>query len=89
MMDYYVEGSRVRAKIFFGINRSAHKSADEKLNEWLAQNPGVKIVDFHHQLTNDCHSIAILYKTKREETAKGDGKIEYFHIWGQNDEEEV
>lgn len=76
MMDYYVEGSHVRAKIFFGINRSAHKSADEKLNEWLAQNPGVKIVDFHHQLTNDCHSIAILYKTKREEVPTRNDKEE-------------
>lgn len=70
-MDYYVEGSRVRAKIFFGVNRSAHKPADEKLNEWLSANPGVKIVDFHYQLTDDHHSIAILYKTKREEAFDG------------------
>lgn len=63
-MEYYVEGGRAQAKIFFALNRSVKNRADDKLNAWLADNPGVKIVDFQYQAGEEWHSIAILYKTK-------------------------
>lgn len=64
---YYVEkgGHRVRFKIFFGNHTM--QSADDKLNQWLEQNPKVHIVSWQYQQSRiGDHAICIEYEGESE-----------------------
>lgn len=52
----------MKAKIFTYSGDVCDRHADEKLNEWLEDNPTVCIIDFRYQQSGNGHSIAILYK---------------------------
>ena len=56
-----INNGGIKSKIFFGTKAN---SADNELNLWLAENPGVDIIAFkyHHTSTYWHHSICILYK---------------------------
>lgn len=56
-------GDKVKFKIFWGNHTSV--SADVKLNQWLAENPAVELVDWQYrQVRLGDHSICIAYKEK-------------------------
>ena len=57
----YVNNGNIKSKIFFGTKGNG---ADNELNLWLAENPGIDIIEFkyHHTSTYWHHSICILYK---------------------------
>lgn len=60
---YYVEKkpARIRFKIFFGNHTI--KSADEKVNEWMDQNPNATVLGYQFQEPRiGDHSICIMYK---------------------------
>ena len=51
----------VKFKIFFGNHTI--KSADEKLNEWLRENPKISIISWQYQEPRiGDHSICIAYR---------------------------
>lgn len=64
---YYVEKDdrKVRFKIFFGNHTM--QSADDKLNQWLEQNPKVHIVSWQFQQARmGDHAICIEYEEESE-----------------------
>jgi len=63
---YYVEkrDKKVKFKIFFGGQSGTR--ADSKLNEWLKQNPNVRVVGYQYQATQVGHSICIMYEEESE-----------------------
>ena len=53
----------VKFKIFWGNHTNV--SADAKLNQWLAENPSVELVEWQYQQVRlGDHSICIIYKEK-------------------------
>ena len=64
---YFVKRSRLKFKIFFGNHTS--QTADEKLNQWLAENPAVELIDWQYQEPRiGDHSICITYKEKEKDS---------------------
>ena len=62
---YFVKRGEIKFKIFFGNHLV--QSADEKLNQWLAENPSVELVDWRYQEPRiGDHSICITYKEKEK-----------------------
>ena len=59
------EWTDVKFKIFWGNHTSV--SADAKLNQWLAENPSVELVEWQYQQVRlGDHSICIVYKEKEK-----------------------
>lgn len=58
-------GCAVKFKIFWGNHTNV--SADVKLNQWLAENPSVELVEWQYQQVRlGDHSICIIYKEKEK-----------------------
>lgn len=56
----------VKFKIFFGNHTI--RSADDKVNQWLEENPGVELVSYQFQEPRiGDHSICIMYKEEEKE----------------------
>lgn len=63
---YFTKRDLIEFKIFWGNHTSV--SADVKLNQWLAENPSVELVEWQYQQARlGDHSICITYKDKEKE----------------------
>lgn len=60
-----VTRDNVKFKIFWGNHTNV--SADAKLNQWLAENPSVELIEWQYQQVRlGDHSICIAYKEEKE-----------------------
>lgn len=70
-----------QTKIFSGcFNNSGGQAitADDKFNEWVKDNPNIEIIDFVYRHTRyGDHSIAVLYKTRKQENLSREEKLKY------------
>lgn len=70
---YYIQKKvkRVRFKIFFG-NHTV-QSADDKLNQWIAENPNAHILSYQYQEARiGDHSICIQYEEEVTNNERND-----------------